>query len=146
MKYFLMVLFSVISLVKGEAVVPKLRPGQLIQIAITSVPASEKKRLDATYSISKNGVLTMSKIGKIKAAGKTKSHCSGCRILFREMVSCCAKEHCDSGGECLRWISHDEEGCGTEGGDDKKSRGKGGPSAHTFPQKKGADGDGGTER
>jgi protein involved in polysaccharide export with SLBB domain len=68
-----MVLSSVISLVKGEAVVPKLRSGQSIQIAITGGPASEKKRLDATYSISKNGVLMMWKIGKIKAAGKTKA-------------------------------------------------------------------------
>ena len=50
-----------------------IRNGQSLQISITGVPVSEQGRLNAMYSVSGSGYITMWKIGSIKASGMTKS-------------------------------------------------------------------------
>jgi len=50
-----------------------IRPGQTLNIGVTGVAVSEKGRLDNNYSVSKEGKVTMWKIGPVQAAGKTKA-------------------------------------------------------------------------
>jgi protein involved in polysaccharide export with SLBB domain len=48
-----------------------IRSGQALHIRITGVEKIDQARLDATYSVDPKGMLTMWKIGKVKAQGKT---------------------------------------------------------------------------
>ena len=50
-----------------------IRAGQSLAIRITGVAKIDQARLNATYSVDPKGMLTMWKIGKIKAQGKTKA-------------------------------------------------------------------------
>ena len=76
-----------------------IRPGQTLNIGVTGVAVSEKGRLDNNYSVSKEGKVTMWKIGPVQAAGKTKrtlplneslisarNHCE-CLLLLKSQIS-----------------------------------------------------------
>lgn len=58
--------------VKQVGFVRKIRAWQILQIGVTGVPDIEKMRLETTYKVDAKGMLTMWKIGAIKAQGKTK--------------------------------------------------------------------------
>jgi len=50
-----------------------VRAKQTLQITITGVPVAEQARLQGVYPVSSSGYIDMWKIGKVKAAGLTKS-------------------------------------------------------------------------
>lgn len=54
----------------GQEMKPKAQ-SRVLKISIEGVPVSEKARIDATYSISPAGFITMWKIGKIDTKEKT---------------------------------------------------------------------------
>jgi len=51
--------------------IANIEAGRSIQITIGGVPAEEKAKIDATYPVSKEGMVNLPFIGKMKAAGKT---------------------------------------------------------------------------
>lgn len=53
--------------------VSRIRAGQSLTIQVAGVSDADKGRLDATYSVDSKGMLTMWKIGSLKAEGKIKS-------------------------------------------------------------------------
>lgn len=64
-------LMAFLGLALGEE--GKIRAGQTLLIQVTGVADSEKGRLNNAYGVSQDGHITMWKIGKVQAAGKTKS-------------------------------------------------------------------------
>lgn len=71
MKTILTLIITILSLASVSA--QTIRVGAPLQISISGVPVSEKGRLDATYSVSRDGYIEMWKIGRVKAAGLSKS-------------------------------------------------------------------------
>ncbi len=71
MKTILTIIIAVLGLASVNA--QTIRPDQALTISISGVPVAEKGRLDANYSVSSAGYITMWKIGRVKASGLTKS-------------------------------------------------------------------------
>lgn len=62
----------IIAVLGLASVNAQIRPDQSLTISISGVPVAEKGRLDANYSVSSSGYITMWYIGKVKAAGLSK--------------------------------------------------------------------------
>jgi len=73
MKTILTIIIAVLGFGLASVNAQTVRPDQRLGLSISGVPVSEKGRLDAEYSVSSDGYITMWIIGRVKASGLTKS-------------------------------------------------------------------------
>jgi protein involved in polysaccharide export with SLBB domain len=72
MKRIIAGLFALICL--SNSLFAQIQPGRAIEILVTGVPAEEKININGTYPVSDSGMINMSYIGQVRAAGLRSDH------------------------------------------------------------------------